>query len=248
MEDRWEIADAAGDTVVAYYDLEFCNEAVSRHNLPIAIGVSYRKGGQEIGSYDALIRYDKEQELWQEQLERIGYSQKMLRLYGKPMDEMFGDLLRCHETYQPKLYASFGRQDEDLLKKYADNRLSHWSFCDALRFLSERLGIKYDVSLENYAYICGISFVHIFDPLEDARALAEVVWHILQGQMDETRRQKVVAEYDKKLFLMQYQNKQKAYDALLRLPERTPRQQEKLYAHEAFLEQNKNRYLSYLDA
>ena len=56
MVDQINIADIAKEGVVsAYLDLEFCNENTSRHNVPIAIGVSYRNGSREIGSYSSLI-------------------------------------------------------------------------------------------------------------------------------------------------------------------------------------------------
>lgn len=102
-------------TVTAYFDLEFCNERISRHNVPVAIGVSYRRGEEEIGTYYSLIWCGDDLELWQEQLDHIGYSKILLRNYGKPMEEVTEELMACHEKYQPKLYISFGKQDEDLM-------------------------------------------------------------------------------------------------------------------------------------
>lgn len=79
MTEKMDFKNTIQDTVVAYFDLEFCNEHISRHNVPIAIGVSYRLGEKEIGTYDALIWYSDEVELWQEQLDYIGYSEGLLQ-------------------------------------------------------------------------------------------------------------------------------------------------------------------------
>lgn len=245
MIKAFEIEDMTEHMVTAYFDLEFCNERISRHNVPIAVGVSYRMGEKEIGSYDALIWCGDELELWQEQLDRIGYSEALLKSAGKSMEEITEELFGCHRKYQPKLYVSFGKQDEDLLKRFVSKSLEEWNFCDAIRFLPERLSMKYDISLEKYAYICRIAFVHEFDPLEDARSLGNIVWQALTGQVDEARRLEVAEEYNRKMFLIEYQNKKQAYEYLTKLKELTPRQREKLSSHRAYLEKNQQKYEIY---
>ncbi len=235
------------DTVVAYFDLEFCNERISRHNVPIAIGVSYRLGEKEIGTYDALIWYSDEVKLWQEQLDYIGYSEGLLQQKGKTMKQVTKELFDCHEKYQPEYYISFGKQDEDLLKKFVSQSLLAWTFCDAIQFLPKELSMKYDISLEKYAYICQITFVHEFDPLEDARSLGAIVFRVLKGQTDEARRREVAEEYNKKMFLIEYQNKKQAYEYLSALGELTPRQRDKLESHRSYLNKNHKQYLIYTE-
>lgn len=244
MVDQINIADVAKEGVVsAYLDLEFCNENTSRHNVPIAIGVSYRSGSREIGSYSSLIWCGDEYELWEEQLTRIGYDEKTLRDCGKPMEEVTEELLEAHKVYGPEVYISFGRQDEDLLMRFATKSLDKLEFYDALRFLPGRISMKYDISLERYAYICGIDFVHAFEPLADARALGDIVYRVLRGKADEGRRQEVEAEYDKRMFVSQYKNKQQAYAYLLGLESLTPGQREKMKEYETYLEENRYKYL-----
>lgn len=236
----------AGD-MAAYFDMEFCNECISRHNIPVAIGVSYRRGNREIGYYHALIWCGDQYKLWREQLSHIGYSQEMLQQHGKPMEEVTEEMLDRHREYQPKAYISLGKQDENLLKKHFTQMIRGWNFCDAIKFLPKRLSLKSDISLEKYAYICRMEFIHQYDPLEDARALADVIWRVLHHQVDEARRQEVEREYNRKLFLARYRNKQQAYAYLLGRPQPTPGQQEKLKNHRAFLEKNKEKYLAYLN-
>lgn len=245
MTKKLKIADVTEDMVTAYFDLEFCNERISRHNVPIAIGVSYQRGGEEIGNYYSLIWCGDEMELWREQLDNIGYRKDLLRDYGKPMEEVTEELMAAHEEFQPQMYISFGKQDEDLLKKFVTQSLDAWKFGDAIQYLPNQLSMKYDISLEKYAYICHIDFVHDFDPLEDARSLAEIVWCVLTNRIDEGRRQEVSEEYEKKMFLILYRNKQQAYNYLSGLEELTSRQQEKMNSHKAYLEKNKEQYLAY---
>ncbi|MBO5302763.1 MAG: hypothetical protein J6A92_01800 [Lachnospiraceae bacterium] len=247
MTKKLKLADVHEDMVIAYFDLEFCNERISRHNVPIAVGVSYQRGGEEIGNYYSLIWCGDEMELWREQLDNIGYRRDLLRDYGKPMEEVTGELMAAHEEFMPKMYVSFGKQDEDLLKKFVTQSLDGWEFCDAIQYLPQKLSMKYDISLEKYAYICHIDFIHDFDPLEDARSLAEIVWCVLSGQQDEERRQEVAEEYAKKMFLILYRNKQQAYDYLCGLEELTPKQQEKLHNHENYLKRNREQYLAYTE-
>ena len=96
------------------------------------------------------------------------------------MEQVTKELFDCHEKYQPEYYISFGKQDEDLLKKFVSQSLLAWTFCDAIQFLPKELSMKYDISLEKYAYICQITFVHEFDPLEDARSLGTIVFRVLK--------------------------------------------------------------------
>lgn len=244
MANKFSITDAVkGEAAAAWFDLEFCNENTSRHNVPIAIGVSYRKGSREIGSYSSLIWCGDECELWEEQLTRIGYDEKTLRACGKPMEEITEELLAAHKTYHPKLYISLGKQDEDLLTRFATQSLEEWTFYDAVQFLPGSLSLKYDISLEKYAYICGIDFVHQFRPLEDARVLAETLYHVINGKTDEERRQEVEEEYDRRMFVSQYKNKRQAYEYLLGLEHLTPGQKEKMRGYEAYLKENKEMYL-----
>ena len=230
----------------AYFDLEFCNENTSRHNVPVAIGISYRQGGREIGSYSSLIWCGDEYELWKEQLTRIGYEEETLRMYGKPMEEVTEEILAAHKEYQPKLYISLGKQDEDLLKRFVTQELEGLMFYDAVQFLPGALSLKYDISLEKYAHICGIAFVHKFLPLEDARTLADIVYNVLQGNVDEGRRQEVEEEYDRRMFVSQYKNKRQAYEYLLGLECLTPGQREKMKGYEKYLEENRGEYLEYM--
>lgn len=247
MTEKIDFKNTIQDTVVAYFDLEFCNERISRHNVPIAIGVTYRLGEKEIGTYDALIWYSDEVELWQEQLDYIGYSEGLLQQKGKTMEQVTKELFDCHEKYQPEYYISFGKQDEDLLKKFVSQSLLAWTFCDAIQFLPKELSMKYDISLEKYAYICQITFVHEFDPLEDARSLGTIVFRVLKGQTDEARRREVAEEYNKKMFLIEYQNKKQAYEYLSALGELTPRQRDKLESHRSYLNKNHKQYLIYTE-
>ncbi len=245
MANQFSIAQAVkGDEAAAWFDLEFCNENVSRRNVPIAIGISYRKGSREIGSYSSLIWCGDECELWEEQLARIGYDKETLRTYGKPMEEITEELLAAHKMYGPKLYISLGRQDEDLLTRFVTESLEGWEFYDAVQFLPGSLSLKYDISLEKYAYICGIDFVHRFQPLEDARALADTLYRVVNGRADEGRRQEVEEEYDRRLFVAQYKNKRQAYEYLLGLLHLTPRQREKMRGYEAYLKENEEMYLA----
>ncbi len=240
------ITDITENMTAAYFDLEFCNERISRHNVPVAIGISFRRGGEEIGRYRALVWCGDEYDLWREQLEHIGYDKKMLQCNGKSMAEITEDLLAAHEEYQPRLYISLGKQDEDLLKRFVTQELEGWQFCDAIKFLPKRLSMKYDISLEKYAYICGIAFVHQFDPLADARSLGEIIWCVLQGKTDEARRQEVAEEYERRMFLTEYRNKQQAYSYLTGLPSLTPRQAEKRNVHASYLKKNRATYEFYI--
>lgn len=242
-----KLAEVTDHTVVAYFDLEFCNERISRHNAPVAIGISYRKGDEEIGSYHTLIWCGDELELWKEQLDHIGYDREELRRNGKPMEEVTEELRAAHKEYQPDMYVSFGKQDEDLLKKFVTRKLDSWKFCDAIKFLSKSLAMKYDISLEKYAYICRLSFVHMFDPLADARTLADIVWCVLTNQIEEARRQEVAEEYNRKMFLIEYRNKQQAYTYLSELPELTLKQKEKLALHGKYLKKHQATYQAYME-
>lgn len=245
MANRIGITDVLKEEVtVAYYDLEFCNERTTHHNVPVAIGVSYRRGGTEIGSYDTLIWCGDDYELWEEHLLRIGYEEETLKARGKPMEEVTGDLFAAHEAYQPRLYISLGRQDEDLLKRFITESVQDWEFYDAVRFLPCSLSLKYDISLERYAYICGITFVHEFRPLDDARCLAEVFACVHKGRVDKARRQQVEEEYDKKMFVSQYKNKRQAYLYLKGLSDVTPGQKEKMRGYEKYLIANREKYLA----
>lgn len=247
MAVKWKIGDIKDDFVVAYYDLEFCNECETRRNFPIAIGASYRRGSEEIASYESLIWCGDERKLWKEQLDRIGYDAKTLRKYGKPMEEITEEILAANEEYQPLMYVSFGRQDSDLLKKHATRSLEHFAFRDGIKFLSKRLLMKCEISLEKYSYICGLDFVHEFLPLADARCLADVIWCVLGGHADENRRQEVAKEYEGRMFVSQYKNKLQAHEYLSGLSELTPRQQEKMHLQEEFLEKNRERFAEYMD-
>ena len=245
MADNSGIMDVLKEGVtVAYYDLEFCNERTTHHNVPVAIGVSYRKGGREVGSLHTLIWCGNEYELWEEHLLRIGYEEKKLQRYGKPMEEVTGDLFAAHEKYSPRFYISLGRQDEELLKRFITRSLDEWDFYDAVRFLPGRLSLKYDISLERYAYICGIPFTHKFRPLDDARCLGEVFDRVINGSVIEVRRKEVEAEYDKKMFVSQYKNKRQAYEYLLGLESLTPGQREKMLGYEAYLKGKREKYLA----
>lgn len=246
MSEKQKIKNMTEETVVAYFDLEFCNERSIHHNVPVSIGISYRKGEKEIGNYYAIIRCCNEMNLWIEQLRSIGLSTAKLKLSGKSMEQVTEELVSAHERYQPQMYVSFGRQDEDLLKRHATEDLTGWSFCDACRFLPKKMDMKYDISLEKYAYICGFDFVHTFDPLADAQILGEIFWCVFRGRPDENRRQEVAAEYERKMFLIQYHNKQQAYNYLSALPELTTRQREKLQSHAAFLKKNEKQYIAYV--
>lgn len=245
MAEIQKIADITKETVAAYFDLEFCNDKISRHNIPIAIGISYRQGEEEIGSYHSLIWCGDELELWEEQLDNIGYAKTDLRENGKSMEGITEDLLVLHKKYQPKLYISFGKQDEDLLKKFVTKKLQSWQFSDAIAFLSNAFHMRYDISLEKYAYICRLLFVHIYDPMADARVLAEIVWCALMGNEDKVRCKEVSKEYDRKMFLIEYQNKKQAYEYLKSLQAPTPKQREKLALHEAYLKRNLEQYQIY---
>ncbi|MBO5372942.1 MAG: hypothetical protein J6A75_09520 [Lachnospiraceae bacterium] len=246
MSVKTEIFNITEDTITAYFDLEFCNERISRHNVPIAIGVSYRCKGKEIGSYYSLIWYSDEMELWKEQLDNIGYTRRILKDYGKSMKTVTEELLEEHEKYQPKLYVSFGKQDETLLKKFVTESLEDWNFCDAIQWLNRQLSMKHDISLEKYAYICHLDFIHDFDPLEDAQILAEIIWCVLQNQEDNMRKEEVIEEYERKLFLIQYRNKQQAYMHLSSLDELSIKQKEKMQNHAAYLAKNMEKYEAYM--
>lgn len=248
MKKIQEIKDITEETAAAYFDLEFCNERISRKNVPVAIGVTYRRGGREIGTYHAKIWCGDGMELWEEQLDAIGYGKEELRSFGKPMEEVTEELLMLHETYRPMMYISFGKQDEQLLNMYTTQELSDWNFLDATQFLSARLGMKYDISLEKYAYICRIDFIHRFLPLEDARSLADIVWQVLSDRAEETRRQEVAEEYERKMFLIRYRNKQQACAYLENLSILTPGQKEKLKNHRSFLKKNERQYINYTEA
>lgn len=245
MTNQIRITDVANEEVTAaYFDLEFCNELDTHHNIPVAIGVSYRRGGREIGSYCAKIWCGDDYKLWEDQLERIGYREEMLRKCGKPMEEVTDDLFAAHKTYGPALYISLGRQDEDLLRRYLTQSPDAWEFYDAVRLLPGKLSLKYDISLEKYAYVCGISFVHQFLPLEDARCLADIIRCVLRGEINEERRRQVEEEYDKKIFISQYKNKRQAYEYLLEQESLTPGQKEKLRRYEDYLKTNRELYLA----
>lgn len=242
-----KISEITEEVTTAYFDLEFCNERISRHNVPIAIGISYRQGQKEIGSYHTLIWCGDDLELWNEQLIHIGYSREELKKNGKPMEAVTEELLAAHEKYQPELYVSFGKQDETLLKKFVTQELEEWNFRDALKFLPKHLGMKYDISLEKYAYICQIEFIHQFDPLADARSLAQIIWCVQQNRAEEARRNEVAEEYERRLFLIQYRNKQQAYEYLKGLEELTSKQREKLNNHGEYLKKNRQKYLAYIE-
>lgn len=241
-----EIVDITEEMVVAYFDLEFCNDCISRHNFPVSIGVSYRQGNKEIGTYFSVIRFGEEVQLREEQLKAIGYHKKQLQETGSDMEVVTAELLQAHAAYQPEIYISFGKQDEDLLKKHTFEKILQWNFSDALNFLSNQLQLKYDISLEKYAYICEISFVHQFQPLEDARTLGQIVWRILMGNQNKKRKEEVVEEYDRKMFLIKYQDRKRAYQYLAELPALSPRQKEKLRNHKIFLRENQKRYMDYV--
>ena len=247
MSEKQKIQNMTEETVVAYFDLEFCNEHTSHHNVPVSIGISYRQGAKEIGNYHTVIRCGDEMDLWLEQLKAIGLSREIIKNSGKSMEQVTEEILSAHACYQPQMYISFGRQDEELLKKYATEKLTGWSFCDACQFLPKRLDMKYDISLEKYAYICGLEFVHNFDPLADAKILGDILWCVFNHRADEKRRQEVAAEYHRKMFLIQYHNKQQAYNYLSALPELTTRQKEKLQNHAAFLKKNEKQYIAYVE-
>lgn len=235
---KLKIAEVRKDTVVAYFDLEFCNECKSRQNYPIAIGVSYRRGSAELYAYHALIWIGDELTLWKEQLARIGYDNEELRRHGRPMEEVTEELLSAHERLQPKLYVSYGSQDEKMLLRHASQSLDEFHFRDGLKFLSKRMSMKCEVSLEKYAYICGMPFVHQFQPLEDARCLAGVLWRVLHGNIDEGRRQEVLREYEIRLFLSEYKSKRQAAEYLESLGQLTPKQQTKRKKHREYLAKN----------
>ncbi len=244
MADHNSIMDALKkEKTVAYLDLEFCNERTTHHNVPVAAGVSYRRGGRELESYDTLIWCGDEYELWDEHLLRIGYEEQTLRKFGRPMEEVTGDLFAAHEKYRPEYYISLGRQDEELLKRFITREPEGWEFYDAVRFLPGRLSLKYDISLERYAYICGIPFVHKFQPLDDARCLAEIFACVCRGGADMARRREVEEEYDKKMFVAQYKNKRQAYEYLLGLESLTPAQKEKMRGYEEYLNGNRKKFL-----
>lgn len=246
MPEKQKVQDMTEQTIAAYFDLEFCNERISRHNIPVSIGVTYRQGDKEIGSYYTLIWCGDEMELWKEQLEAIGYNREQLKATGKSMEAVTEDLLSLHALYHPQYYISFGKQDEQLLKKHVTEKLSGFHFADAMQYLPKRLGMKYDISLEKYAYICGLNFIHTFEPLEDARILADIFWCVLCGREDENRRQEVFAEYGRKMFLIEYHNKKQAYDYLNELPVRSLRQEEKRKMHAAYLKKHQKRYEDYM--
>lgn len=247
MSIKTEITNITDKETIAYFDLEFCNDSISHRNIPIAIGVSFWRGGKEIGSYYSLIWCGDDIALWKEQLDNIGYTRRILKDYGQSMEVVTKDLLTAHKKYHPNMYISFGKQDEDLLKKFVTKSLSDWNFCDAMPYLTWQLSMKYDISLEKYAYICHIDFIHDFDPLEDAQILAEIVWCVLQGKEDSLRKEEVMAEYERKLFLIQYKNKQQAYLHLSSLQELNPKQKEKLQSHTAYLEKNVEKYNAYME-
>ncbi len=130
------------------------------------------------------------------------------------------------------------------MKRFITRSLDEWDFYDAVRFLPGRLSLKYDISLERYAYICGIPFTHKFRPLDDARCLGEVFDRVINGSVIEVRRKEVEAEYDKKMFVSQYKNKRQAYEYLLGLESLTPGQREKMLGYEAYLKGKREKYLA----
>lgn len=239
-----EIPDITQEIVVAYFDLEFCNDSISRHNFPVSIGISYRIGNKEIGNYFSVISFGNAVKLRSEQLYTLGYGYEELEELGSTMDEVTEELITKHEKYQPKMYVSFGKQDEELLKKHLTKTVEHWNFCDALKFLPSYMHIKFDISLEKYAYICDVDFVHAYEPLEDAKTLGDILWCVLQGNADEIRKHEVIEEYDRRLFMTQYKNKKQAYLYLSSLPERTARQDEKMQLHKGFIDKHEERYRS----
>lgn len=245
MSEKTEITEIAEDTVAAYFDLEFCNDSISKHNFPVSIGISYRRGDTELGNYFSVINFGDMAQLRREQLHAIGYCMEDLEEYGSSMEDVTEELLAEHKKYHPEIYVSFGKQDEDLLRKFMAEEVE-WNFCDAIRFLPKRLEIKYDISLEKYAYICELDFVHEYQPLEDARCLAEIVWRVLHDKLSMERKEEVSAEYDRRMFIIQYQDRKRACQYLNSLPELTPKQRDRLKKHQEFLKANQRQYIAYM--
>ena len=235
------------DQVVCYFDLEFCNDLISRHNYPVSIGLSYRRGLEELDHYSTVIRTPRYVNLWEEQLNNIGQSKSYLYTHGARITNVAEHMLWLDEKYHPAYYLSFGAQDGDMLKKYTHERLLGLKFYDALAFLPKMLDLSYDISLENYARICRLDFEHVYDPLEDARALGQVVVLIGRGEYDSGERDRIVADYERKIFVSRYLDRQNACQYLEALPRRSERQEENLRRHRAFLKENQLRFLSLQD-